>query len=112
MVRLKIMAAGRPASPGDFGAAIEGSALVLPEEIAAVFRSYGIDDVLGMLAYVDAFPSTIARDLHWSVSDVQHGLGTLRDQLTGHVDQSFLTVKRGPQRSYGALPPADWKRTR
>src|ERR1700757_364476 len=72
MVRLKIMAAGRPASPGDFGAAIEGSALVLPEEIAAVFRSYGIDDVLGMLAYVDAFPSTIARDLHWSVSDVQH----------------------------------------
>jgi hypothetical protein len=109
MVRLKIKAAERTAKPGDFGASIEGSDLLLPEEIANVFNTYGLHEVTEILSYVDAFPSTIATDLHWSPSDVQDGLIALRQQLSGYVDEAFLTAKRGPQRRYGALPPPNWK---
>lgn len=105
MEQLKIRAAEVPAKPGDFGASVVGHDLVVPEQVARIFVAHGVRDATGMLSYIDAFPSTVAHDLQWSVSDVLEGLKSLRVSLSGHVSEAFLNPQRPRRRAYGALPP-------
>jgi hypothetical protein len=98
-------------SRGDFGAVVRGSDLTLPQEVAETFVKHGVRNADDLVSYVQTFPSSIARDLQWDVTDVFHGLTRLRTQLSGYVADDVLNPPQRHAKGYGAMNPArlkDW----
>jgi len=112
MDMLRIKPVQSDARPGNFGAKIVGSDLMLPEDIASAFAAHGVRNATDLVSYVHAFPSAIAADLHWNVADVLKGLRVLSAQLSGLVDDEILSPPPRPRVHFGALNPAGRKTTK
>lgn len=105
MTPLRIKPVEAEVEPGDFGIVVKEPDLLVPEAVVHAVPPGDIRTVTDFVSYMDAFPSAVASLLHWSVSDVHHGLGKLRAQLRGHVDDSVVEPVRRPRFAYGALNP-------
>ena len=92
--------------PGDLGARVHDHDLLLPDEVAQLFAIFGVRDAVTLLAYLYAFPSSVASGLHWDIQEVTQAREKLRKLLKGHVDSRFLIEPRSaPNRAYGAIDP-------
>jgi len=105
---LKITGTPDCAQSGDFHAEVTESELRLPQRLANVLTANGIRTAAEAVSFMDSFPSSIAHELQWNISDVATGVNRLRGQLKGVVDDSLLNpplqIRR---RVYGALNPRD-----
>ena len=106
MGHLRIASNGKPAARGNFGADVAGTTLFLSPEVVSALKSHGVMTAEEFVSYVQTFPTAIAEDLDWDVSDVQRGLAILTSQLRGLIPDDMLDPKdvRG-RRPYGALDP-------
>ena len=91
--------------PGEFGAEVADNVLRLPELVASSFRAVGARDAIDALSYLEAFPTAIANQLQWNVSDVVHAGDMLKKQLRGHIADELLAPSEPTQRVYGAIKP-------
>ena len=106
MSHLRIASNDRRAVPGNFGAVVGGTTLFLPIEVVSALKSHDVMTAEEFVSYVQTFPTAIAQDLSWNISDVQRGLAILTSQLRGLIPDDMLDPKdvRG-RRPYGALDP-------
>src|SRR5271166_5033479 len=97
---LKITSGMSEAAPGNFGATVDASnsRLLIPDDLATALASHGIRTATDFVSYVQTFPSAVAMELNWSVSDVLRGLENLKNQLRGHVDDAILNPPEHPKR--------------
>jgi hypothetical protein len=110
VISMKLKPARLDFRPGDFGAAVVGGDLMLPEDIVNVLASHGVRTAAELVSYLQTFPSAVAHELHWTVSDVMKGLTSLGGQLRGYVDDAILNPPQRPKMGYGALDPSTLRR--
>ncbi|MBS0224431.1 MAG: hypothetical protein JSR91_27235 [Proteobacteria bacterium] len=99
--------ADESAAPGDFHARIIGGTLVLPEEVAGPLRRQGVRTAEDLVSYLQAFPSSVADALHWSVGDVRRATQNLKETLRGHIGEEHLDPTSRPNLPTGARDPDD-----
>lgn len=92
-------------SPGSLNAALSGEQLLVPAEVYAALRRYGLPSVEGLLVHLDTFPTQWATDLGWRVEEVKAARQSLASLLAGRVAEAFLSPCLPPSRGFGALPP-------
>ncbi len=97
--------ADESAAPGDFHGRIIGDKLVLPKEVAEVLRRQGVRTAEDLMSYLQAFPSSVADALHWSVGDVGRATQNLREALRGHIGEEHLNPMSRPNLPMGARDP-------
>jgi hypothetical protein len=107
IVPLFIRPVRRDAQPGDFGATVSGTDLILPEDVARTFMAHDVRTAADLLSYIYTFPTAVAEELRWKPADLKRGLARLKGQLAGHVDDFFLNPPAIPARHYGASDPDD-----
>ena len=112
MKPLSITGSDSGATPGDFGACVDGanSRLLLPQELSDKLAAHGIRTASELISYLQSFPTAAAKDLDWSTEDLSRGADRLKDQLRGYVDDSILHPPPRPKHGYGGLNAADLKR--
>ena len=95
------------AAPGDFHARIMGDKLVLPKEVADALQRLGVRTAEDLMSYLQAFPSSVADALHWSVGDVRSATQNLKEKLRGHIGEEHLNPTSRPNLPRGARDPDD-----
>jgi hypothetical protein len=77
-------------SRSDFGAKVDHDRLELPEVLAPTLRRRKLRTANQWLNLLFTFPSEVAADLGWGVTEVVEARGKLVHQLTGFVPDAFL----------------------
>jgi hypothetical protein len=92
---------------GNLKAHLRGNKLLLPRELVDALRRDGVRTAEDLMSYIDSFPSSVARTLHWSVGDVNNAKAVLRTQLVGQIADDHLRPQRRPNPTLGARDPDD-----
>lgn len=93
--------------PGNLKAYLRGNKLLLPREFADALRRDGVRTAEDLMSYIQAFPSSVAHTLHWSVGDVNNATAKLRTELQGHISDAHLHPQWRANPPLGALDPDD-----
>ena len=99
-----------PSVPGDFGAIVRDDRLALPVDVARGLAALSIKTAEELLSYLQTFPTAVARQLGWSVDDLDRAVDQLVVALEGHVDVRVLHPEAPVEHGLGALDPASLRR--
>ena len=92
---------------GNLKAHVRGNKLLLPKTVVAALHRDGVRTAEDLMSYIQAFPSSVADTLHWSILDVTHATTKLRQELQGHISDAHLHPQWRPTPPLGALDPDD-----
>ncbi len=93
------------AHPGDFGVSVKGQTVLVSPEIYDACGKLNIRTAEALLNTAEAFPSSVAAALGWTVQDVQRAVAGASQRLGDVIDVAYLTKTPRPQVSFGAFPP-------
>ena len=89
----------------NFGVEVSGDKVLAPLSVVNFLKTHSADATAeALLSMAQSFPTAIAVQMHWEVSDVAKARDTLVAALQGLVDEAFLRPPVPPKRGYGALP--------
>src|SRR4051794_22218659 len=93
--------------PGDLKAEVRGDTLLLPRSVVKAARDNGIHTAEELLSYIEAFPTSMASVLNWTVPDMSIAIAGLKQQLRGHLPDEQIDVRQRARPAFGALDPRD-----
>jgi hypothetical protein len=91
--------------PGDFGARVVGNTLLLPQRVLYALEKLAVRNGVELVSFVNAFPSSVASALGWSIDEVTQARTALLKELRGVLPDDVLNPSLSPRRGFGALPP-------
>jgi hypothetical protein len=98
--------AGLSTSHQNFGVEVLGDRVLAPRSVIDLLETQlGNATAEALLSLAESFPTAIAVQMDWDVSDVAITRDTLVASLDGVVDDAFLRPLEIPKRGYGALDP-------
>lgn len=97
------------AYPSDFGAKVSGTTLLVPENVASALKRLSVRSAEEFVSYLRTFPSALAQELGWDVSEVVKAREALVNELRGIVSDELLDSPPPRRRGYGALNPASFR---
>lgn len=100
----------RTVSPGDFGARVTPSALVVPEWLNGILRRLNVRTAEQFVSSLHSFPAAFAQELGWSLEDVRQAQRDLVRRLRGAVHEEILEPEEPRDLGYGALDPTRLRR--
>ena len=90
---------------GDFGVVTQGQTVLVSQETYDACRRLNIKTAEALINVAEAFPSSVAATLGWTIHDVQQALARASQHLAGVVDEAYLKKSPRPRLAFGASPP-------
>src|SRR3954452_17094341 len=102
---LELAACDLQMQPGNLHAEVRDNTLCIPAELAKEASKLDVRNAVDLIAFMSAFPSTVAEQLHWTVPDVVAATALLRQQLQTQLPEAMKRPQTHAEPSYGAMDP-------
>jgi hypothetical protein len=87
----------------DFDLSVQGRTVLVSQATYDACQRLNIKTVEALISSAEAFPSSLASAMGWSIQELQSALAAARQRLTGVVDETYLTIQAHPQLTFGAV---------